>query len=374
MNRHYVHLLLNLFIPAAEIVLVCFLGPKLLRFFLPFVIGWILAMIANPLVHFLESHVRLVRKHSSVLIVVAVLALIIGLGYFLVSRLVIQAIGLVKDLPVLYGAVSEDLQGISLRFANLFSRLPEQVQTNWQEFAGSISHAASLIVQKIASPTVEVAGNVAKGIPNALVNVIITILSSYFFIAEQDKIMEFWKKYLPESVKEYGRYLKGDMKRLIGGYFLAQFRIMFVVAVILIVGFLVMRIKYAFLLGVLVAVLDFLPLFGTGTILIPWAVFKLLSADYVMAGGMAVLYVLTQVTRQIIQPKIVGDTMGLSPLWSLVLLYLGFKLHGISGMILAVPIGIFVMNLYRYGAFNGMIQSARELQKEIWKLRRYQIR
>lgn len=374
MNRHYVRLLLNLFIPAAEIVLVCFLGPKLLRFFLPFVIGWILAMIANPLVHFLESHVRLVRKHSSVLIVVAVLALIIGLGYFLVSRLVIQAIGLVKDLPVLYGAVSEDLQGISLRFANLFSRLPEQVQTNWQEFAGSISHAASLIVQKIASPTVEVAGNVAKGIPNALVNVIITILSSYFFIAEQDKIMEFWKKYLPESVKEYGRYLKGDMKRLIGGYFLAQFRIMFVVAVILIVGFLVMRIKYAFLLGVLVAVLDFLPLFGTGTILIPWAVFKLLSADYVMAGGMAVLYVLTQVTRQIIQPKIVGDTMGLSPLWSLVLLYLGFKLHGISGMILAVPIGIFVMNLYRYGAFNGMIQSARELQKEIWKLRRYQIR
>ncbi len=370
MNRHYVRLLLNLFIPAAEIVLVCFLGPKLLRFFLPFVIGWIIAMIANPLVRFLESHVRLVRKHSSVLIVVAVLALIIGLGYFLVSRLVIQAIGLVKDLPALYGAVSEDLQGISLRFANLFSRLPEQVQTNWQELAGSISHAASLIVQKIASPTVEVAGNVAKGIPNALVNVIVTILSSYFLIAEQDKIMEFWKKYLPESVKGYGRYLKGDMKRLIGGYFLAQFRIMFVVAVILIVGFFVMRIKYAFLLGVLVAVLDFLPLFGTGTVLIPWAVFKLLTADYAMAGGMAVLYVLTQVTRQIIQPKIVGDTMGLSPLWSLVFLYLGFKLHGISGMILAVPIGIFVMNLYRYGAFDGMIQSARELQKEIWRMRR----
>ena len=322
-------------------------------------------MIANPLVRFLESRVKIVRKHSSVLIVVAVLALIIGLSYFLVSRLILQAVEL-----VLYDALSADLQEISVRFASLFSRLPEQVQTNWQELAGSISHAASLVVQKIASPTVEVAGNVAKGIPNALVNVIVTILSSYFFIAEQDKIVEFWKKHLPESVKGYGRYLKNDIKKLIGGYFLAQFRIMFVVAVILVVGFLVLGIKYAFLIGVLVAILDFLPLFGTGTVLIPWALFKLLSADYPLAAGLALLYVLTQVIRQVIQPKIVGDSMGLPPLWTLVFLYLGFKIHGISGMIIAVPLGIFVMNLYQYGAFDGMIESAKELGEEIRKLRK----
>lgn len=114
------------------------------------------------------------------------------------------------------------------------------MQTNWQELAGNIGHAASLLVQKIASPTVEVAGNVAKGIPNALVNVVVTILSSYFFIAEQDKIMAFWRKHLPDSIKGYVHYLKTDVKKLIGGYFLAQFRIMFVVAVILIVGFLIL--------------------------------------------------------------------------------------------------------------------------------------
>lgn len=368
--RHYLRLVLNIVIPLTGWILLCFLGPKIIKFFMPFVIGWIIAMIANPLVRFLESRVKIVRKHSSVLIVVAVLALIIGLSYFLVSRLILQAVELAKDLPVLYDALLADLQEISVRFASLFSRLPEQVQTNWQELAGSISHAASLVVQKIASPTVEVAGNVAKGIPNALVNVIVTILSSYFFIAEQDKIVEFWKKHLPESVKGYGRYLKNDVKKLIGGYFLAQFRIMFVVAVILVVGFLVLGIKYAFLIGVLVAILDFLPLFGTGTVLIPWALFKLLSADYPLAAGLALLYVLTQVIRQVIQPKIVGDSMGLPPLWTLVFLYLGFKIHGISGMIIAVPLGIFVMNLYQYGAFDGMIESAKELGKEIRKLRK----
>ena len=80
MDRRYARLILNIVIPAVEILLVCLLGPKLLKFFMPFVIGWIIAMIANPLVRFLESKVKLVRKHSSALIVIAVLALIIGLG------------------------------------------------------------------------------------------------------------------------------------------------------------------------------------------------------------------------------------------------------------------------------------------------------
>ena len=88
MDRRYARLILNIVVPAVEILLVCLLGPKLLKFFMPFVIGWIIAMIANPLVRFLESKVKIVRKHSSALIVIAVLALIIGLGYFLISRLV----------------------------------------------------------------------------------------------------------------------------------------------------------------------------------------------------------------------------------------------------------------------------------------------
>lgn len=145
MDRRYARLILNIVIPVVEILLLCLLGPKLLKFFMPFVIGWIIAMIANPLVRFLESRVKLVRKHSSVLIVVAVLALIIGLSYFLVSRLILQAMELTKDLPVLYDMVSADLREISTRFASLFSRLPEQVQTNWQELAGNIGHAASLL-------------------------------------------------------------------------------------------------------------------------------------------------------------------------------------------------------------------------------------
>lgn len=367
--RKYASILLNIIVPLAEILLVCLLGPKLLKFFMPFVIGWVIAMIANPLVRFLESRVRIVRKHSSVMIVIVVLAVIIGLGYFLISRLFLQAFELAKDLPELYERTSADFQEIFLRFDDVFRMLPANVQQAWHEFAGSVGQTVSVLVQKIASPTVEAAGSVAKGIPNALVNVIVTILSSYFFIAERDKIIEFWKKYLPQGGGRYYRYMRDDAKKLIGGYFLAQFKIMFVVAAILMAGFFILGIDYAFLLALLVALLDFLPLFGTGTVLIPWAVVKLLSADYALAAGLALLYVLTQVVRQVIQPKIVGDTMGLPPLMTLVFLYLGFKLQGISGMILAVPLGILVLNLYKYGAFDSMLDNIKLLVEEVRQIR-----
>ncbi len=368
-KKRYVAILLNILIPVAEILLVCLLGPKLLKFFMPFVIGWIIAMIANPLVRFLESRLRIVRRHSSALIVVLVLAAVIGLGYFLISRLLWQAFELAKDLPDLYVAASEELREISARFDDVFRMLPVSVQDAWNNLAGNVGQSMSVLVQKIASPTVEIAGNVAKSIPKILVNVIVTILSSYFFIAERDKIIEFWRRYIPDGGSRYYRYLKGDMKRLVGGYFLAQFKIMFVVAAILLAGFFILGIKYSFLLALLVAILDFLPLFGTGTVLIPWAVVKLLVGEYPMAVGLILLYVLTQVVRQVIQPKIVGDSMGLPPLMTLFFLYLGFKLHGISGMILAVPIGILVIDLFRYGAFDPMIESVKLLGEEIAKLR-----
>lgn len=366
----YAKVILNIVIPIVEIAAVCLLGPKLLKFFLPFVIGWIIAMIANPLVRWLEKRVKIVRKHSSAVIVVLVLAGVIGLGYLILSRMAIEAYHLARDLPELYRTAAKEVQNAFLRLGSLLQIVPAHVQQVVQEVAGNIGQALSLMAQKIAAPTVEIAGSVAKGIPGALVYTVVTILSSYFFIAEHDKIIDYWKRYLPRSVRNYGIYLREDVKHLIGGYFLAQFKIMFVVAVILVVGLLIFGIRYALPLSVLIALLDFLPVFGTGTVLIPWALVKLLSGDYALAIGMTLLYVLTQVVRQIIQPKIVGDSMGLPPLLTLVLMYLGFKMHGLSGMIIAVPFGMIVLSLYEYGAFDSLIENVKILAHDVQEFRK----
>ena len=106
--RHYLRLVLNIVIPLTGWILLCFLGPKIIKFFMPFVIGWIIAMIANPLVRLLERRMRLVRKHSSIVIVVAALALVIGLLYLLISRSFALLYGFIKDLPVLYAGIEGD--------------------------------------------------------------------------------------------------------------------------------------------------------------------------------------------------------------------------------------------------------------------------
>lgn len=362
---HYLRLCLNIIIPAAGWLFLCVAGPKLLRFFMPFVIGWGIAALANPLVRFLERKVRLVRRHSSFVIVVAALASVIGLIYLALSRSFFFLRGFVKELPALYASIEEDVSRSLERIDHLFQFLPDSIGQSWESVGDSLGTLIGAFAEKLASPTVEAAGSVARGLPAMLVYFVVTVLSAYFFIVDRDRIVSAIKGRLPESAERYCHYLKRDVFHLIGGYFKAQFKIMGVVWLILTAGFLLLGVSYGPLWAILIAALDFLPVFGTGTALIPWGVLKLLGGEYYLAAGLFGLYVLTQFIRQLVQPKLVGDSMGMPPLLTLFFLYLGFKISGIAGMILAVPMGMFFVNLYEYGAFKGLTESLGELAEDI---------
>ena len=363
-------MILIIVIPLLGLCLVIFLGPRLLHFFMPFVVGWILALLANPLVRFLERRVKLVRRHGSMLIIIAALAIVIGLFYG-AGLLVYREMGsFLADAPEIYQSVIAEIENALQNGRKLAEYFPQNLQPPLLAFSDNLDGLFGKLVSRAAEPTVQIAGHVAKSIPNLLVNMVIIILSSYLFLADRESIMRWLKEHLPAFVFRYIEYMKRDAKGLIGGYFLAQFRIMCVVALILAAGFLVLGVRYGVLLAFLTAILDFLPIFGTGTVLFPWAVVKLFAGEYAYATGLILLYILTQVVRQIIQPKIVGESMGLPPLMTLFLLYLGFKLRGLTGMILAVPVGLVFINFYKYGAFDSMIRNFRMLMESIQKFRR----
>lgn len=363
-------MILNIVIPLLGLCLVIFLGPRLLHFFMPFVVGWILALLANPLVRFLERRVKLVRRHGSMLIIIAALAIVIGLFYG-AGLLVYREMGsFLADAPEIYQSVIAEIGDALQNGRKLAEYFPQNLQPPLLAFSDNLDGLFGKLVSRAAEPTVQIAGHVAKSIPNLLVNMVIIILSSYLFLADRESIMRWLKEHLPAFVFRYIEYMKRDAKGLIGGYFLAQFRIMCVVALILAAGFLVLGVRYGVMLAFLTAILDFLPIFGTGTVLFPWAVVKLFAGEYAYATGLILLYILTQVVRQIIQPKIVGESMGLPPLMTLFLLYLGFKLRGLTGMILAVPVGLVFINFYKYGAFDSMIRNFRMLMEAIQKFRR----
>lgn len=368
--RYCLRLLLNIVIPASGWILALSAGPWLLKFFMPFVIGLVIALIANPLVRFLERRLRLVRRHSSLLIVAAVLALVIGLIYLVISRTVRAARSFAEYLPQLYETAEAAVRQGLERLGGSMDFLPQSLQESWEALGSSLGDYLGLAVEKAAPPTVEAAGSVARVIPALLVYSVVTVLSAYFFIVERDRIAAFLREHLPAGALRYQEYLKGELKRLVCGYFLAQLKIMGVVWLILTAGFFVLGVGYAPLWALLISLLDFLPVFGTGTVLIPWGIIVVLDGEYAFAAGLLLLYVLTQVTRQAVQPKLVGDSMGLNPFLTLLFLYLGFKAGGIAGMILAVPVGLFFLNLYHFGAFKGMTDSAAALIQEIQAFRK----
>lgn len=145
------------------------------------------------------------------------------------------------------------------------------------------------------------------------------------------------RKLVPTDTAEQLKLVWNRLTYALGGYFRAQFKIMGIVGIILFVGFLVMRIEYAVFLALIIAVLDFLPMLGTGTVMIPWALYLVLCGNLPLAAGLVILYAVTQVTRQLIQPKMVSDSIGIDTLTTLVFMFIGWRAAGLIGMIVAVP-------------------------------------
>ena len=131
---------------------------------------------------------------------------------------------------------------------------------------------------------------------------------------------------------------------------------------ITVIGLLICGVDYAFIIALGIAILDFLPFFGAGLIMVPWAVIAFADENYFLAIGMIVTWGIGQLVRQLIQPKIVGDKVGVAPLPTLVLLFLGYKFWSVFGMVVAVPIAMIFISLYQEGVFDNFFDSIRILR------------
>lgn len=367
--RPYWKVVASLAFSLAGTVLFLYFGYKLLGFFMPFVIGWLIASVASPVVVWLEKRVNLIKKWGSALIIIGVLGLVGLLAYLSVSTLAREVVSLTQDIPDIYQELESGMDMIGENLKGFFRMLPAGIQDGWHTIMNNLDKTAGDIIGRLSEPTVSAAGRFAKGIPSVLIATIVTFISAYFFIAEREEVLRWSKQIAPDALVRRMTMVVDNFKYAVGGYFKAQFKIMVVVYVLLAAGFLILRIHFAFLLALLIAFLDFLPFFGTGTALIPWAVYKFLMGDYKMVVGLLVLYGVTQLVRQLIQPKLVGDSMGLNPLVTLVLLYAGYKLGGVLAMILAVPVGLIAINLYKAGAFDYIMDDVKILADGILSLR-----
>ena len=366
----YLKIFANLIYAIAVICIFVFVVPKLLGFFAPFVVGFVLSLIANPVVRFLEKRINIKRKYGSAIMIVSVVGIIVLACYGLILALAGGLSEFVAYIPTLYSDASIELAKAAQVLQDILNKLPLKNDVDFTSLGENLGIWVTGLISGLDSASVSAVGGVAKSLPNILVGIIVGVLATYFFIADHDKLSQMMHKYCPALFSGNSLLVYRELIRVVWGYFKAQFKIMGVMYVVLAVGLTVIGVKYGWIWAAGIAFLDMLPVFGTGFILWPWTVIKLLSGNYGMAAGMLVIYAICQVTHQMIQPKLIGDSVDLNPFATLFFMFIGYKLKGMLGMIIAIPIGMILIQLYTLGAFDTAIWCVKEIVKDFNEFRR----
>lgn len=350
---------------------VIFILPRAVYFFLPFILGFIISRLAGPIVTWLNKKIKVKRKALSATVMVLVVGLVILACYGISIILYRQITGFVGQLPQMWDDTRQDMSGIGVWFQGIAGKLPKDMQSSIEKLGDSVTATIGDWITKISSPTISAVGNFAMTIPSAIINLIMTIMSAYFFLGEKDYVTNIAHKVVPRSLQEKWEILRNTFIRAVGGYFKAQVRIEVWMYLILVIGLTILGNRYALLVALGIAFLDLLPVFGTGTVLVPWAIVKIVAGDYKRAVILLIIWLGGQLLRQLIQPKIVSNSIGLHPIPTLFLLFVGWKVKGVLGMILAVPVGLIVYNLHEAGAFDRIYETVTILINDLNAFCRY---
>lgn len=370
LSTKYLKILCNLAVALVVLLLLVFLVPKALVFFMPFVVGFILSLIANPLVRFLEKKIKIKRKYGTVLIIVFVIAAVVMLCYGVLMALMVGLRGFFDYLPTMSANAGKEIVAALDSVQNMFRKIPFLEHMDVKQIEKAVTDALGRLVAGEDAGTITAIGGIAKSLPNLLVSTVMGFLATYFFIADRDKLIAALNKHLPVSFREKTMQMYGQILKAVGGYFEAQFKIMGVIYVVITVGLMVLKVNYAWLIGFGIAFVDMLPVFGSGTVLVPWAVIKFFSGNYATAAGMLVLYVVSLLVHQLIQPKLIGKSVGMNTFATLFFMYIGYQFAGVLGMIIAIPLGMLLISSYQAGAFDTVLWCIKEISNDFNQFRK----
>lgn len=360
-STKYLKILCNLLVAVAGLLFLVFVFPGLLRYFLPFVCGFVLSLIANPVVRFLEKKIKIKRKYGSVLMIAAVIGAVVLACYGVVSVIAAGLESFTTYLPTMYQDAGAELQRAADQLQAIIDKIPFLEDVDLSGIGESMGVYVKEFMSDISAPTFGAIGGIAKQIPDVLFGVVMGLLATYFFIADRDRLLLFIENHMSESFRTHVSRAWRQIVKAVGGYFQAQFKIMLIIYVIIWIGLAILGVNYAWLIGFGIAFLDMLPVFGAGAVLWPWAAVKLFSGNYVDALGMIILYAIALTVHQLVQPKLVGDSVGMDPFAALFFMYIGYKVSGVFGMIVAIPVGMILINLYEVGAFDTLIWCWKEI-------------
>lgn len=317
----------------------------LLLILLPFWLGYLLSRPLSKLVNQIRNRIRL----PDALIVLVLMGLIIGMGGFLLFKLAVMGIVAFREmLPQIPGWI-ESLSNYNARVLNVVERVYLNLP---QEYEGFLATAWSRMVESMAALLTEAAQSsfsMLKSLPRIIVSILVILISTFFFTADRKRIEKQFNPWIQRWIHEnpYIQTFKQDVWRVVTGYFKAQLTLMTITFGVSLTGLLILKIPNAFPIAVGIGLVDVVPALGPAAVYVPWAISKLILSDVSTAVQLLILYAIVTVTRQMLEPKIVGHHIGIHPLITLLSLYLGIRFLGFTGLILGPLTAITVVAYYK---------------------------
>lgn len=326
-------------------LLALFLVLKLLRYTAPFLLAFLFSTALEPVVRFLKKKIRIPRKLGAVISILLVLGTIGSMLGLIVDRLVVEIRNLYEAFSSSFVDMTAFFNHMMVQATQVYIRLPKEVT---DAIDNSVS-ALGTSLKDILGGLAEITLRFTVSVPEAIIFLLVTILATYFMISDRARINAAFEKWVPRSWLKNSRHMVIDVFKALFGWMRAQGIIMSITFSILLIGLLVAGVDNPLVLALLTAIIDALPVFGAGAILIPWGVASLIVGNVQLGIFLLVLDAVILVVRHLIEPRIVGHQIGIHPLLTLLGMYLGLQWIGVLGMILG-PICMVLLKAILDGA------------------------
>lgn len=340
-----------------------FLTYKLAIFYIPFIIAMIIAACVEPVIKFIMKYAKIKRKLASIISLILVVLVIGGLLTLGVSKLITEASSLLSNLNQYFDIVYEwgvviveDVQEGNIQVPE---QLAKPLQSSLIGIIDVLKNGAIYLLNGVL--------NVIGSVPNVITYGFITILAIIFICFDKEYIPNTIKSQIPKKWFEKIKQIMSEMCSVSIKYIKAEAKLSFlcflwVLSALSIVNFIGIKVEYLLIMTAFIGIVDLLPLFGAGAVMLPWAAYSALVGNITLAIAIIIIWGIWAIMKQLIEPKMVSKEMGMHPIFTLVGMYTGFKLFGVLGLILGPIILIIIKNICSELINKGVLKSFLEME------------
>jgi len=306
-----------------------FLVPVLVPFIIAFCVVWLLRFPSELLA-------RKIGRGNKIILAILLTMFYVLVGFFVLklSANVAPSIGnFFLQLPSIYTEqILPAMQDVYQELSGIMMEHNPDVVLEMESIFDQILLKIGSVISNSSGSIIKSISSYAAAVPGIVVKIIITIISSYFIAGDYEHIIFFILGLLPEPKRTKFVSLMDQLKIMLGIFIRSYLLLMVITFVELSIGLSLNRIPYAILIALGIAIFDILPILGTGGVLIPWIIIAAVLGNYGMAIGILITYLVITIVRNFLEPKLVGQQIGLHPLATLISMFVGARLFGIVGL------------------------------------------